>query len=89
MWFELYTAKGEIMSKATNNKLMCPVDINGLDEGIAREIEGIIDEFEQEHEESAVSGNAGWVPCMKPFHYACAAIPNAAFLIWLVIAYMN
>ncbi len=73
--------------KATNNKLVCPVDISGLDETSAANIEEIISKFEKDHEQDALSNGDGWVPRMKPIHYALAIIPNVCFAIWLILAY--
>jgi len=75
-------------AKPTNNKLMCPIDVPGLDKDAVEEIERIISEFESKHEQNALTDGDGWVPRMKPYHYWCAIVPNACFAVWLLLAYI-
>ena len=74
--------------KATKNKLMCKIDIPGITKEQADDIEARIDEFERDHEQSAVNGGPGWVKKMSPQVAAWAIGPTALAALWLILAYI-
>lgn len=70
----------------THKKVPLPIELPGLEEGLRKEIEARVDEFEREHLDSAMAGGDGYVAKIKMRDYAIAITLNVIVIIWLIIA---
>ncbi len=75
--------------KVFDNKRIYPVFVPGISKEQEVAIEEAMSEFEDKHEYNALHGGDGWVPRIKPIDYILAIVPNAIFVIWLIIAFLT
>lgn len=65
------------------------INLSGLSEELAQDVEERILEFEKKHEASLLNGGAGWVLKIRGIDYSIAIAVNAVIVLWLVVVFLG